>query len=513
MPLPHSICPNLFHPAVPESPAFRRWRSGIFAALLVLLWYPGNVSAHIGSPNVFFEGPAGSYPIRVTIQAPTVVPGLAQIHILVESGQADKVTVLPVYSGTGTTGAPPADVAKLVPGETNLYSAQLWLMYSGAYSVFVDVSGPQGHGTAIVPLNSVAMQRLTMPRGMSIMFLILGIFLLALLVSVVGAGVREAFLPAGIEPNRGRKIFAAAVMAISVIAMVGLVNFGSSWWNVVDREFLQERLYHSTSATPTVQAQPDGSRELTLELEQPDYRRADRSDLMPDHGHLIHLFLVRQPAGDVFAHLHPAREPKSPNTHFKTTLPNLPGGDYSLYADITHNSGLTETITNRIHLTAPVEQTTTNASDSDDSTNLEAPKSLGQAEVAGGFHVTPNFAGPFKANQDLTMRFDVSSASGAQVALEPYLGMYGHIIIEADDGSVFTHLHPLGTISMAAQKRFAEKEQAGYLANQPLDLLCSPARPILSFPYAFPKPGIYRLWLQFKIAGKILTSPYQIKVD
>src|SRR3954466_14034515 len=119
--------------------------------VLLLLLAPWCAEAHLGSPNVFFEGPAGPYPVRVTIQPPDVVPGLAQIHVRVHSGQPQTVTVLPVRWDAGTRGAPPPDIAKLVPGETNLFTAQLWLMNSGAYSVFVDVSGPEGHGTAIVP--------------------------------------------------------------------------------------------------------------------------------------------------------------------------------------------------------------------------------------------------------------------------------------------------------------------------------------------------------------------------
>jgi hypothetical protein len=90
--------------------------------------------------------------------------------------------------------------------------------------------------------------------------------------------------------------------------------------------------------------------------------------------------------------------------------------------------------------------------------------------------------------------------------------MYGHLIIENADGTVFNHLHPLGSVSMVSQRQFAEREQAGYLANKPLDQFCTAAMPTLSFPYAFPKPGMYRVWLQTKSAGKILTGGYTLIV-
>ena len=39
-----------------------------------------------------------------------------------------------------------------------------------------------------------------------------------------------------------------------------------------------------------------------------------------------------------------------------------------------------------------------------------------------------------------------------------------------------------------------------------------PASRSLSFPYAFPKPGHYRLWVQVKRAGRILTGTFDAQV-
>src|SRR5258706_9570273 len=81
--------------------------------------------AHIGSPNVFFEGRAGEYPVRVVIRPPQVVPGLAEITVRVPGELVHRVTVLPVFGKAGREGSPPPDEGKLVRGETNLYSAAL----------------------------------------------------------------------------------------------------------------------------------------------------------------------------------------------------------------------------------------------------------------------------------------------------------------------------------------------------------------------------------------------------
>ena len=464
--------------------------------------------AHLGSPNIYFEGPAGPYPIRVTLQPPGVVPGLAQIHVRARSDDVEKVTVLPVRWNAGTRGAPAPDVAKPVAGETNLFTAQLWLMDSGAYSVFVDVTGPRGRGTAIVPFNSLALERREMSRGVSFVFLGVGCVLVALLVCIVGAAIREAVVTPGVEPTNSRRWFARLGMTICLLIAGGAIVFGKGWWNNVDRTFQRHRLYQAPAITPTLTTNTNGQPQLSLRIEAGN-RRHDSTPLIPDHGQLMHLFLIRQ-QGDAFAHLHPVRDPKS--GIFSTRLPALPAGDYQLYADITHESGFSQTLTNVLKLSTATTGLETFASP-DDSMTVKSPPSLSRTDLPGGFVLTPTFSPPFRANKEITLAFNLTTDNGTPAPLEPYLGMYGHLIIQHADGTVFTHLHPLGSISMASQRRFAEREHAGYLANQSLDLLCSPASTTLSFPYAFPKPGNYRLWLQTKLQGQIRTVAYKLAVD
>ena len=112
-----------------------------------------------------------------------------------------QVTALPVFWNAGREGAPPPDVAELARGETNLYTAMLWLMKSGAYSVDVSVAGPQGQGVLIVPVNASATNTRPMPRSFAVLLCVLGLLLFAAAVKIAGALFGESVLEPGAAPD------------------------------------------------------------------------------------------------------------------------------------------------------------------------------------------------------------------------------------------------------------------------------------------------------------------------
>jgi hypothetical protein len=183
-----------------------------------------------------------------------------------------------------------------------------------------------------------------------------------------------------------------------------------------------------------------------------------------------------------------------------------------MYADVVHAQGLTDTITATVQVPAASQY---EPSDPDDSWTNEPPSSSRVAKLSDGSTMEWEDSHPLVAGKLESLRFTVRSADGTPVELEPYLGMAGHAVITRDDGSVFVHVHPSGTVSMAAQEAFMKKVNAAGVTDQMQSMHAGhemKMAPTVVFPYSFPKAGSYRVWVQVKRNGKILTGGFAAEV-
>jgi hypothetical protein len=209
-----------------------------------------------------------------------------------------------------------------------------------------------------------------------------------------------------------------------------------------------------------------------------------------------------------FAHLHPTT---ADTVTFTSALPNLPAGAYRVFADIVHQSGLTQTLTSTMTLAGEHTSTTSGTStDADDSWAVGRTGDSTRSVLADGtvltWHRNPS---PLVAGKEAGLRFAAAPPAGDTASLEPFLGMAGHVVVVRDDGKVFIHLHPLGTISLAAQARLTHSVPGAmaHAMNPALDPADS-----LYFPYAFPQPGKYTVWVQVKRRGQVLTGSFPADV-
>lgn len=492
---------------------FARMRRWLLMAVLTAVVWPGTQAlAHIGSPNVFYEGDAGDYRVRVMIKPPPVVPGLAEINVRVLKGKTTKIGVLPVRWDAGRKGAPPPDLCAPVQGETNLFTAQLWIMSFGAHSVFVDLEGDAGKATTVVPFNSISTVRLGMPQWMRLVLGGIGACLFLSIIMIVGAAVRDAALPPGVAPGRGQVWKGRLGGAVAALVVSLLLFGGKRWWESVDQNFQSRKLHKPLKLEARVV--PGGEHGLLLlDLKRASLEFRDRTPLVPDHGKMAHVFLVHEQGLSAMAHLHPVRRGE---LEFPGELPKLPAGEYRIYAEVTRESGMADTLVGGVRLGGALgggpEPLRLPERDLDDSHWAGEVAQGDSSRFANGYSMAWSGPKDFAAGKESTLEFKLIGPDGKPAPLELYMGMYGHLILTTPDGSVFTHLHPSGSISMAAQLLFANRESNPKGAAGAVDIYCGRPDQALAFPYAFPKPGPYRVWVQARSNGEILTAAFDLNV-
>ena len=497
-----------------------------FIRVICLLLLPLASTAHVNSPDVYFDGYAGPYHLLVTLRPPAVVPGVAQVQIRSVSSDVNEIKILPLRMiGVGATMAPLPDPAKRAADDPQLFTGSLWIMVRGSWKVQIQVTGQKGVAQLDVPLPAVSTSSQPMHAGLGILLALLGLALAAGLIGIIFAASRDAALntnevPAPAQMRRGR------IGLIVALIIVGLAfTLGSKWWG--SEASANDRLnYRIPNMTPSLTAgsllrlhldNPNEAEPTRFRTEQPDRIRLD--DLIPDHGHLMHLFIVRMPDMKAFWHLHPDQTQPG---DFAVNLPIMPEGQYKLYADIVHHTGFPETQVATVNLPAVTGEALTG----DNSGSLDLAPVDKVAQLSGGYRMVwqredlasgnlssgdlSSKARHFKANQPYWFRFRVEDKDAKPaIDLEPYMGMAAHAVLLSTDGNVFAHVHPAGSVSMAAVSLAEGRSATSGMEN--MDHAAPSAE--ISFPYGFPKPGDYRIFVQIKRAGKIETGEFVAKAE
>lgn len=528
-------------------------------------------SAHVGSSGVQMQGQAGPYKVLVSIQPPDVIPGTANVSVFIESGQAGKVFARPIYFRSGDKGAPSPDSLSSVTGQSGQFQGQIWLMESGSSSVQIQIDGDKGKGELIVPIMAISTAQREMPKGLGIGLSIFGVLLFLLMITTIGASVSDGILPSGEVLSVKQKRKKWINMGIATIICTLILYGGSSWWDSWAAHY-KKYIYKSVQGNSKILIEND-QRVFQLKIDTTDWSLRNRgnllSTLIPDHGKLMHAFLIRTPGLDAFAHIHPERKD---STTFEAYLPKLPPGKYLVYADIVRYSGFAETITDTLDIPEQNPKVTELQSTAEEDTYavtdpIDAPGKVAMAENVvicgkpgtktvfkdGSYAVwegKPNQA--LESGKPYQLKFEIFNPDGTPCFPEPYLGMLGHVAVVRSDGSVYIHLHPTGTFAMAAEQIFKNRlvdttklipRPSSTIFKDSVDHYLARLKAMsvnereqflmtemgmydtkgagmsgmehgnqVSFPYSFPKEGNYRIFLQIKRNEKVLTGAFDVKV-
>ena len=491
-------------------------------------------AAHVGSPDTWFEGEAGPYRVLVHVRSPGVVPAIADISVRVhgsaaEAGRVSVTASVNKFDASGTP--PPPEKALPVEGDPELHAVSLWVMSGGSNSVTINVAGPKGSGRVVVPAAFVAYGRLGLNGPFAIGLSVVGLILFAGLVSIASAAAREASLPPGQPVDQSRRRRGRVALVVASVVLIAALTGARLWWNAEDAAY-RRSMFKPMTAIATSR---DSGTASVIELRITDKswvagrneppaarrRRETYTPMIPDHGKLMHMFVVRDDLR-AFAHLHPST---ADTVRFSAWRPPLPGGSYHVYGDVVHESGFGQTLVAPVTLSARTAEPSS-GSRGDDSWHVSVvPVTSGASSDRETMIRWDRGNAPLVAGRPAPLRFSVTDLAGNPVVLEPYMGMAAHAVVMRDDRSVFIHLHPSGTVPMAAKRSFdlrtAADSIAGTLSPRVTAMDAATAAEhaamtmgnVVSFPYAFPSAGKYRVWVQVKRAGRVVTGAFDADVD
>lgn len=469
--------------------------------------------AHVGSPDVFYEGMAGPYRLFVTVRTPPMVPGIAQIEVNAVDGGVNRITIVALrVVGEGASNAPPPDTMSRSEANPRDFTGRLWLMASGSWQVRMEVFGDRGSAEMAIPVAAAARRSLGMQKSLGAVLLVLMSLLACALISIVGAAARESrLLPGEVVGSKQRRISRIS-MAAAGAALVAILFLGNKWWDAAAAERSDLMIYKPPPMELAFTNQNTLEWRLGFSAWHDRRKKTMLLDkIIPDHGHLLHAFLLRVPELDRFYHLHPDR---SSDNVFSERLPAIAAGEYQIFADIVRESGFADTMSARITLLHDVLGDVSNSDDSFASAvSLKDARPGLFARLPDGGRVEWKREGSgIRTGAAVPQHFRVLDAEGKLAKdLQPYMGMAGHLVVVKDDLSVFAHLHPAGSVPMAALW-LLNGNAVGLHGGMP-GMVDEPITGEITFPYGFPQAGGYRLFLQLKRSGKIETAVFDLNIE
>lgn len=513
-----------------------RWlgTAWVLVALAILLESVPAV-AHVGSPDVYADANAGPYRLLVTVRPPLVIPGVAVIEVRAGSDAfavggaprpaVSEIDIAPIpLTGEASKHPPVADQMKQSPQDKQFFTGALWIMASGSWQIRFTVNGNAGKGVLSIPVPASSSSTRGMQTGLGLLLGSLGLLLVVGVVGIVGAAAREAQLRAGSLPSPEARVRSRIAMAAALIVMIAAVWFGNDWWQG-EADGYAKNVYKPL----TMQASLQPNHVLDLKLEDPGWLKSRKiDDFVLDHDHLMHLYLIRQPGLDVVYHLHP--DQVAPG-EFQLALPSVSAGTYSLYADVVHATGFPETLVAKVSLPdisgrplagddaqgmAPPLTSLRDAAASCPAT----PLAEAQFHLPDGYTIVWGNAATLPARTSEIFEFSLLDRAGKPAPdMALYMGMPGHAAFVKDDGTVFAHVHPSGTASMAALMMAAAQnrpEQTVFPAKSTMPSMemaesngATDKLPnSVGFPYGFPTAGAYRIFVEMKHGATIETGAF-----
>lgn len=215
----------------------------------------------------------------------------------------------------------------------------------------------------------------------------------------------------------------------------------------------------------------------------------DKGEVLKDytvaHDKIMHFIVVRKDL-QYFQHLHPEFNQSTGEFSINMTFPT--DGTYRIFPDFT------PTPENPQKLTVTLNQDL-NVGDLNKYKAQAALVDTDILKLVDGYRIDYNFPAEIKAGEEVSYSLIVEKEN-EDITIEPYLGAMGHGVVLRDGNLDFIHTHAAGMDGMGGMQGMDHKMSGG----------------VIEFSTTFPEAGIYKIFTQFQVKGKVITSDYTINV-
>ena len=282
----------------------------------------------------------------------------------------------------------------------------------------------------------------------------------------------------------------AVLLAVLVVAVPAVAACGSSSGSAVNAPTIGAAKTFSLAAfQPAATVVPGRRTTVSFTIRQPNGKplTSYRTGSGPHTG--VHLIIVRDDLGYII-HEHP---PVGPDGRLRQTVtfpvpgryrvlvdayPNIPGGqpNFQLYQTVN--------VRGAYH-----------------------PKPLppfNADQVVDGYHVDMQGHPSLHAIQAQFVHVDVTDSNGRKVKFVPWFGALAHAIFFQQGSLDYFHTH------ICAPDAPNCGALPGVTSSRVAGTSTAPGK--LTIGVLLPAPGTWRLFLQMKLGGKVVTAPYTLKV-
>lgn len=258
-----------------------------------------------------------------------------------------------------------------------------------------------------------------------------------------------------------------------------------------DTPIQSHRSYTVQITSDTSNIKPGQATKITYKIV--NEKKEVLKDFAVAHEKLMHFILVRKDLQQ-FQHLHPDFNQQTGEFSINITFPT--DGPYRLFPDFTP----TPENPQKLPVTVTYD---VNVGDLGKYKPQAVNTDTNSTKTVDGYTVYYDFPETIKAQTQIDYDLSVEK-DNSYVNLEQYLGAMGHGVIIKEGNLDFIHTHA-GEMDMAGMDN---------MGTDSMGQMNHGGEPnVIDFSTSFPEPGTYRIFTQFQVKGKVITTDYAVRAQ